>query len=110
VTYVDYLILNDNYTWPTNFFNQPACGYQETYGLPSTSPVSTPSMTPTAVYNNQHHNHGHPFTAGQLIAVCLTPTLSLLILTIWYFLTYWTPRNPLSTQQQQQQRADNSQL
>jgi hypothetical protein len=41
--YSNYIVLGDNYTWSSGFFDQPNCPYSNTFGFPTSTPTKSPS-------------------------------------------------------------------
>lgn len=77
VHYYGYIIYQDNYTWPVNMLQQPACPYATSYCGPQPCPTSTPvvsSSSPALEYTQEEYDTlgvtiGLPLGIGLLAAL-----------------------------------------
>lgn len=81
-SYDNYINFGDNFTWPTNYFDQPSCMYSATYGYPTSAPTMS----------SDSDSNDISISPGQLAAAIIVPVVVMSAIIIALFVFYWTPK------------------
>jgi hypothetical protein len=89
-----YEVFNDEYTWPIDFFLQPACPFTKTFGVPTVSP----SLAPIAISSSTKDSQTSiTLSQGELSTLIILPTFGGMIfatILCWFWMRSYS--KPLS--------------